>query len=208
MKLVWSPHSNVSLYGATADLPAALDAGVTVALGPDWSMGGSRNLLDELRFADDWDNTHWNDRLSARDLVTMATRHGAQTLALDDRLGAIEVGRLADLAVFRGDTARPYDAIVDARPEDVELVMVGGVALCGDDALAAVGPAAPGCEPLEICGTAKFVCAATGTSTDKLGQTYAQIQAVLEQGLADADAQTPGDGYDFSPLTPLVTCRP
>ena len=102
MKLVWSPRSNVSLYGQTADLPAALDAGVTVALGPDWSMGGSQNLLDELRFADAWDNAHWNDRPErAGSSSTMATRHGAQALALDDRLGALEVGRLADLAVFR-----------------------------------------------------------------------------------------------------------
>ena len=93
MKLVWSPQSNVSLYGQTADLPSALDAGVTVAFGPDWSMGGSQNLLDELRFADAWDNAHWSDRLSAQDLVTMATTHGAQALAVDDKLGSIESRR-------------------------------------------------------------------------------------------------------------------
>ncbi|MGE0327550.1 MAG: amidohydrolase family protein, partial [Polyangiaceae bacterium] len=61
MKLTWSPASNIALYGKTTDIPAALNAGVTVALGPDWSMGGSQNLLDELRFADNWDNTHWGD---------------------------------------------------------------------------------------------------------------------------------------------------
>src|SRR5205823_398295 len=64
MKLTWSPASNVSLYGQTADIPTALTAGVTVALAPDWSMGGSPNLLDEMRFADTWDNTHWSNRLS------------------------------------------------------------------------------------------------------------------------------------------------
>ena len=207
MKLVWSPQSNVSLYGQTADIPSALDAGVTVALGPDWSMGGSRNMLDELRFADAWDNAHWNDRLSAQDLVTTATAHGAQALALGDKLGTIAVGHLADLAVFAGDVTRPYDAIVAARPVNVELVMVGGVVLYGDAALAAAGPVAPGCEAIDICGTPKFLCVATTATTDKLDQTYAQIEAALSQALAAADAQTPGDGYDFAPLTPLASCN-
>jgi len=62
------------------------------------------------------DNAHWNDRLSAQDLVTMATRHGAQALGLDTKLGALEVGRLADLAVFHGDPSQPYAAIVAGAP--------------------------------------------------------------------------------------------
>ena len=69
VKLTWSPASNVSLYGQTADIPMALTAGVTVALAPDWSMGGSQNLLDEMRFADGWDNAHFGDLLTAKDLV-------------------------------------------------------------------------------------------------------------------------------------------
>ena len=34
MKLTWSPKSNVALYGATTDIPAALAAGVLVSLAP------------------------------------------------------------------------------------------------------------------------------------------------------------------------------
>ena len=207
MKLVWSPQSNVSLYGQTADVPGALAAGVTVAFGPDWSMGGSQNLLDELRFADAWDHAHWSDRLSAQDLVTMATTHGAQALAVDDKLGSIAVGHLADLAVFAGDTAHPYDAIVAAQPSNVSLVMVGGVVLYGDAVFAAAGPASPGCETIDICGTPKFLCVATANTASKLDETYAQIQSVLSQALTDADAQTTADGYNFAPLTPLVTCH-
>ena len=33
MKLTWSPASNVALYGSTTNIPAALDANVTIALG-------------------------------------------------------------------------------------------------------------------------------------------------------------------------------
>jgi len=206
MKLIWSPHSNVSLYGQTVNIPAALDAGVSVSLAPDWSMGGSQNMLDELRFADAWDNTHWNDRLSAKDIVAMGTVNGAKAIALDNKLGKLEVGHLADIAVFRGDVTVPYAAILAARPKDVRLVMVNGVVLYGDSLLQAAGPAQPGCETIDICGVSKFLCTATSVTTNKLDQTYAQIYTALEQALLLADALTPSDGFSFSPIAPLVRC--
>jgi hypothetical protein len=206
MKLTWSPASNVSLYGQTADIPTALTAGVTVALAPDWSMGGSQNLLDEMRFADAWDDAHWSNRLTAKDLLLMTTSNAASAVALDDRLGKIQVGYLADLAVYAGDPAQPYDAVLAASPRDVELVMVGGTVLYGDAALMAAGPAQPGCETLDICGNLKFLCVATTDATNKLDETYAEIKSTLEQALTDADAQTTGDGWNFAPLAPLVKC--
>ncbi|HEX4455685.1 MAG TPA: amidohydrolase family protein [Kofleriaceae bacterium] len=206
MKLVWSPRSNVSLYGTTADIPTARAAGLTIALAPDWSMGGSQNLLDELRFAKSWSDSHWNGALASQDLVAMATANAAKVLALDSQIGAIAPGYLADLAVYAGDTNAPYDAVLAAKPNSVELVMVGGVVLYGDAALVQAGPAAPGCESIDICGVPKFLCAATSDTANKLDQTYAQIQAAIVQGLSDADAATPDDGYTFSPITPLVTC--
>jgi hypothetical protein len=206
MKLIWSPHSNVSLYGATADLPTALGLGVSVAIAPDWSMGGSENLLEELRFATAWDQAHWKHMLSNKDLVTMATSRGAKALALDAKLGTLSVGRLADLAVFVGDRAHPYDAILAARPKNVRLVMVGGTVLYGDPTLVGAAPAQPGCETIDICGTPKFLCVATTSTANKLNQSFAQIKAALDQAMTDADAQTPGDGFQFAPLAPLVIC--
>ena len=47
---------------------------------------------------------------------------------------------------------------------------------------------------------------ATSDTTDKLGQTHAQIKAALEKALTEVDALTPDDGYNFAPLTPLVKC--
>ena len=207
MKLIWSPQSNVSLYGTTADIPSALDAGVPISLAPDWSMGGSQNLLDELRFADSWDNMHWSDRLASQDLVTMVTRHPAQALALDATLGSLEVGKLADIAVFTGTAAAPYDAIVAAKPAAVRLVMIGGVVLYGDSVLQAAGPAAPGCETIDICGAPKFLCVAQAATTNKLDQTYAQITSALNDALTLSDSLTTDDGFNFAPLAPLVTCN-
>lgn len=207
MKLVWSPRSNVTLYKKTTDIPAARAAGVTVALGPDWSMGGSQNMLDELRFANDWDDAHFGNILSPKELVTMATENGAKVVGLENKLGKLAPGALADIAVFGGDRASPYDAILAATPREVRLVLVGGVPLYGNAVLEPAAPAAPGCEKLSICGEPKFLCVATTSTSSKLDQTYAQIKAALEQALLDADAQTPADGWSFAPLAPLVRCK-
>ncbi|MCA9581183.1 MAG: amidohydrolase family protein [Myxococcales bacterium] len=206
MKLVWSPQSNYSLYQQTTNIPAALDAGILIALGPDWSMGGSQNMLDELRFAEDWDNGNFGDRLSPQDLVTMATKNGAEVLALPGTLGTLEVGTVADIAVFARTTLDPFDTILAARPAGVRLVMVGGVVLYGDEGLVGAAPTDPGCEIIDICGTSKFLCVATTSTEDKLDQTYADVKGVLEQALLDVDAASQEDGWNFAPLTPLVRC--
>jgi cytosine/adenosine deaminase-related metal-dependent hydrolase len=207
MRLTWSPHSNVSLYDATANIPAALAAGVEVALAPDWSMGGSQNMLEELRFAHDWDKGHFGGMLTTKDLLRMSTVTPAKVLGLSTFVGSLAPGMLADIAVFAGDRHAPYDAIVNARPTEVRLVMVGGVPLYGDAALVAAGPAAPGCEVIDLCKASKFVCVATTTTTSKLDQTLANIKTALETALADADAQTPADGFTFAPLAPLYNCK-
>jgi Amidohydrolase family len=204
---------NVFLYGGGTDLtknpniPLALEKGINVALGPDWSIGGSQNLLDEMRFADHVDNTLWGDVITPKTLLQMATKNGAKALGLGAVLGSLEVGKKADLFVIGGDVANPYDAVLAATPVDVRLVMVGGVALYGDPSLAALGPASPGCEALDVCCRSKFACVASPSfsSNDKFGQTYAEIRGALEQGLADYDAMQLSP-YTWSPMTDLVRC--
>lgn len=206
MKLTWSPASNVALYGATTNIPAARAAGLTVALAPDWSMGGSQNLLDELRFADAWDDAHFGDVLGAKDLVEMTTSNASAAIALSGRIGTLAPGALADIMVVAKTGSDPYRSIVAARPRDVRLTMVGGKILYGDPALAPAMPATPGCEALTLCGAPKLLCVAEATTANKLGQTYAEIRAALEAAMIDVDTLTPGDGFDFAPLPPLVNC--
>src|SRR5262249_5382303 len=87
--LVWSPRSNLELYGATADVNAALDAGVEVALAPDWAISGSGNMLDELRTAGQWNRDHLGGRLTDRQLVEMTSATPARIAGIDDEAGAI-----------------------------------------------------------------------------------------------------------------------
>jgi hypothetical protein len=164
-------------------------------------------MLDELRVAEEVDAAEWGDILTPQDLVEMATVNGAEVLALGDRIGSLAVGMKADLAVIGGDPSDPYAAIIAATPADVRLVLVDGVALYGDDQLEALGPPTPGCEAIDICEEAKFLCVAIegGDASNKFGQTYAEIETALIDALADYDALDLSE-WDFSPLTPLVAC--
>jgi len=129
--LIWSPHSNIELYGATADIPAALDAGLQVALAPDWSVTGSSNVLDELAYAAGWNAEHFSGRLTDEQLVDMVTSIPAQVAGIDDEAGSIREGLFADLLVISGDRADPYRALVQAEPGDVQLVLIGGQPIYG-----------------------------------------------------------------------------
>lgn len=215
MSLVWSPRSNVFLYGAgtdytkTTDVKRALELGINVALAPDWSLGGSPNLLSELKFAEEVDQNRWNNEvLSSELLVDMVTINAAMALGLGADLGSLEVGKKADITVILGDVTQPYDTIVNAQPRDVAFVMVNGVGLYGDDVLKDAGAPWSPCEAIDICGTQKFACVAepVGTDTDKLKQTWAEITTALTTELENYDAMDLS-AWDFAPLTPLATCK-
>jgi hypothetical protein len=133
--LVWSPRSNLELYGQTANIHAALDAGVEIALAPDWAVTGSSNMLAELKFAARWNQEQLGGRLTNRQFVDMVTSTPAHTAGIDDEVGAIRAGLRADILVINGDHNDPYRAVVDATETDVELVFIDGVPLYGDRTL-------------------------------------------------------------------------
>lgn len=209
MRLVWSPKSNLFLYNDTTRIDLAIAAGVkTIALAPDWSLGGSVNMLDELRAAQKVSSTRWPGLLSARRLFEMATIDAARALGVDAFVGSLEVGKRADLVLLSGDPSQPYDALIAATPKNLELVMVDGRALYGEPVLKAAGPATPGCEDVSMCGASKFLCIAEASTANKLNQTYGDILQALKTGLSDYDtlAATMGIGA-FSPIAPLQACK-
>jgi 5-methylthioadenosine/S-adenosylhomocysteine deaminase len=208
MKLTWSPASNVALYGATTNIPLALDNGILVSLAPDWSMGGSQNMLDEVRFAKKVSDTSWAGRLTSQMIVDMATKNAAAVLGLSSRIGTLKKGMLADLFVVRGPRATPYDAVTAASAKDVILTMVGGKVLYGDVDLRAIAYAGNACEDFDACGSSKFLCVAEpGKTNDKLNQTYADLHGILEAAMKDIDTvRPPTIGGNFSPVAPVVAC--
>jgi 5-methylthioadenosine/S-adenosylhomocysteine deaminase len=138
--MIWSPLSNLLLYGGTARVDAAREAEVTIGLGSDWSPTGSKNLLGELKVAWLYSQHVLNGLFKARDLVAMATRDAARILKWKGLLGTIAAGARADILVI-GGTGGPadeaYDALIHAKETDIRLVMINGVARYGVPALMA-----------------------------------------------------------------------
>ncbi len=133
---VWSPLSNLLLYGDTAQVAAAKAANVRLGLGSDWSPSGSKNLLGELKVAKLWSDH--NRIFTALELVAMVTRSAANILGWDAVLGSLEAGKRADITVVAGgagDPGDPYDHLLTAKETDIALVVINGVPRFGTPAL-------------------------------------------------------------------------
>jgi hypothetical protein len=131
-KLVWSPRSNVSLYGDTAPVTVFQNSGVTIALGTDWMASGSMNMLRELACADSLNRTAFHSAFTDEQLWLMATKNGAIAAGFESQLGSLEKGMQGDVAVFDGSTRTGYRAVIAADVEDVQLVLRGGRVLYGN----------------------------------------------------------------------------
>ena len=151
--LVWSPVSNMNLYGHTTDVIAAFREGVLIALAPDWAPSGSINMLAELKEAAKLNQKDLGGFFSNQQLFEMATSIPARIARIDDKVGVIQPGLLADLFLLRGDTTRPFDALVRSGLQDVALVFINGVPVYGDPKLMSSFNAPT--EPLSICGASK-----------------------------------------------------
>jgi len=180
-ELVWSPRSNVDLYGITADVPTFRNLGIAVALGTDWTASGSMNMLRELRCADNIDTNHYGDIIPDRDLWLMATYWAALSQGAADQIGLLRPGHIADIAIFDGSTNTHHRAVIEAGVQDVALVMRGGRPLYGDAAVIE-GLVDPGvidqCESiaeLDDCGNPKRVCVQLDT-----GLSIAALTAAVD----------------------------
>ena len=171
-KLVWSPRSNISLYGDTAAVTLYDRLGVSIGLGTDWMPSGSMNMLRELQCADELNERNFGGYFSDEDLWLMATLGSARALAMDDALGVLAAGRSADIAIFRND-ARYHRAILNANPGDVVLVLRGGEILSGDAEL--VAALENDCDVVsDVCGSDKRVCLSR-----EIGKSFSNLSAAV-----------------------------
>jgi cytosine/adenosine deaminase-related metal-dependent hydrolase len=182
--MIWSPLSNYLLYGATADVVAANAAKVPIGLGPDWSPTGSKNLLAELKVA------HCASAILGKvftdeEIVGMATSVAAKILNWDAHVGSIAANKLADLVVIAGkaDAGKEHSALVNAREDDIALVMIGGVARFGQSTLMRKAGVAGG-ETLKVGGKDRVANFDDETSDPTIGKvTLAAATATLTKAL-------------------------
>jgi cytosine/adenosine deaminase-related metal-dependent hydrolase len=157
--VVWSPRSNVALYGNTAEVPLLLRSGVEVALGTDWLLTGSMNVPRELACAKTWSDVYFDHALDDHALFSMTTTAGARAVGAGDAVGRLAPGMLADLVLVERREREPFSAFVSAEPDASLLVLRGGAPLYGRAALLeALG--AGDCDELDVCGARQRACTA------------------------------------------------
>ncbi len=175
-KLIWSPRTNVSLYGDTAMAPLYDRLGVTIALGTDWTPSGSINILRELKCVDFLNTYYYDSYFSDYDIWKMATYNGAVAFNIENSVGSLKQGLYADIAMYRKTKTRTgHRAVIDADPEDVMLVMLAGSIVYGEANLVKTSS----CEAVNVNGSSKKICTkATGGS-----YTFAETKARAAYGL-------------------------
>jgi 5-methylthioadenosine/S-adenosylhomocysteine deaminase len=143
--VVHCPSSNLKLASGFCRAQALIAAGVNVALGTDGSASNNRlDMFGELRLAALLAKGVSNDAqaIPALTALKMATLHGARALGIDEHVGSIETGKLADLIAI--DLARPntqpvYDPVstlaYSAQGSQVTHAWVHGQLLVADGAL-------------------------------------------------------------------------
>jgi cytosine/adenosine deaminase-related metal-dependent hydrolase len=107
-----------------------------VGLATDGPMSGNTlDIIGQLGYVAKVHKLDRKDRnvMPAVDVVTMATRGGARALHLEDRIGSLEAGKLADLILIDTDATHliplydPYSALVYAAgPRDVRTTIIHG----------------------------------------------------------------------------------
>jgi cytosine/adenosine deaminase-related metal-dependent hydrolase len=128
------PNSNARLAAGIAPVAAFVKAGVSVGLGVDGAASNEDGgLASEMRAALQFARLVGGPQaLTARQALARATIDGARCLGRDDELGSLEVGKLADVALWRLDgldgagIEDPVAALVFGATQSVEVLLVGG----------------------------------------------------------------------------------
>lgn len=129
VSVVWSPLSNLLLYGESFDIPKFIDSNVNLSLGTDWSVSGSKTILDEIKIAKKYLKNYGidNDKM----LVDMVTKNPAKAIKLNEFIGSIEEGKHANLILVDADKPS-FSALVEAQQEDIHAVVTDGTMIYGD----------------------------------------------------------------------------
>lgn len=110
--IVHNPISNMRLGCKIADITKYLKRGINVSLGTDGQGSGNNlDMFETMKIAGlIQGGIHENEeRISAKDVIKMATINGAKILGMEDKIGSIEEGKKADLIII--DISKSLDNI-------------------------------------------------------------------------------------------------
>ena len=134
--VIHNPSSNLKLASGVSPVPQMLAAGVKVGLGTDGAASNNDlDMWEEMTLAALLHKGVLKDptTMPAETVLNMATLGGAAAIGLDGQIGALTIGRRADLIQVRLDAAHmtpTYNIISNlvyaANADDVDTVVVEG----------------------------------------------------------------------------------
>ncbi|MGO4538324.1 5'-deoxyadenosine deaminase [Paenibacillus sp. 2TAB19] len=137
VKVTHCPGSNLKLSSGIAEVPLLLEQGIAVGLGADGApCNNNLDMFQEMRLTAYIQKVkHGPTVMNARQVLRLATIGGARVLGMEEKIGSIEVGKLADIQlldledfhVYPSFDADWYSRVVYAATRgDVDTVIIDG----------------------------------------------------------------------------------
>jgi 5-methylthioadenosine/S-adenosylhomocysteine deaminase len=140
--IITNPHSNMKLGSGICPVPELIEEGLTIGIGTDGPASNNKQcMLLDMQFLARLHKMNKLDPtvLNARQVIKMATYNGAKNYGLDNELGTLEKGKLADLMIIDTEQAHwiplndPYSQIVySMQPGDVNCTIINGKLIMED----------------------------------------------------------------------------
>ena len=129
----WCGFSNMFMFNVTAKIRKMLKAGINVTIGTDSSATGSANFLDEIKYDRKLYQEMYGEDLSPKTIFEMATVNAAKALRMQDHIGALKQGMYGDILVLKAKNNDPYENLVAASMQDIELLILKGKPIYGEE---------------------------------------------------------------------------
>ncbi|MBX7171181.1 MAG: amidohydrolase [Pyrinomonadaceae bacterium] len=131
-----NPQSNMKIAAGVAPIPLMLKKGLRVGLGTDGAASNNDlSLWEEMDTAAKLHKVFSGDPkvVTAKEVFAMATIGGARALHLEDKIGSLEVGKLADIVIVDMDNLNQIpmynvysDLVYATKSNDVNTVIING----------------------------------------------------------------------------------
>jgi cytosine/adenosine deaminase-related metal-dependent hydrolase len=126
------PASNMLMFNVTAKIRKMIKSGLNITLGTDSSASGSANLLEEIRNLRKLYRNMYGEDLAPKKIFEMVTVNSAKAFWMQDEIGSLEDGKLADIMVLKASKDDPYENLACASMEDIELLTLAGKPIYGE----------------------------------------------------------------------------
>lgn len=187
--IVWSPMSNLLLYGVTLDIKSAKESGILMGIGSDWTPSGSKNLFEELKVAK-LVSEQLGSVFTNEELARMVTSNAAKILKWNHALGSIEVGKKADLLILDSNDSDVYEALINATEKLTMATIIGGIPRFGVYKIMSKFDFNPEKIKLKTLSRYMYLDDTLGENPIAINLSFAQAKAKLKEGMQKLPALT------------------